>query len=781
LKKFGFPLMFVVLLAVFGHAQTAVDQYGGVVGATSPNGGTGYFRVEKVNNRWLFVSPAGNYFWMRSVQSVAPYDGGTTETNAVTAKYPLGMFQWGDQTNRRLGDMGFNTLGEYTGRYAIPDGTYGAASGSSVPHPYIRLIKPSANSGDIRYPYHVKDLIFGLSSHYTGYRGQLPDMFDPAYAQCVTDNANADDNTLGLDASHYLIGTTSDDTDELFGFGGGPNPIDTSWRHPEIGWMVAITASRQTANAGGTITYADTTVYSKQAWVNFLAQKYGTIQALNSAWGSNYTAFGSSNGTGLLDEDGSHSWIGTDNFALTDTNPNTAADMRAFTGVFADKYFSLVATAIRAHTPHHLVFSPDAIGASARPGVFAAAAKWADVIQISSWYANPQVLVQQAYTNLNADKPLLAYMWTTACADSPYAGTCTQQGSLTDYSTQSLRGAGHSSLVNAVYNAVMPNGTQPVIGFDMWEWTDKEIGGERAPFGLVTVRDNVVDGQQNVIAAGTDPYGFATGNEVKNFGNFVSQVSQTNKQIDANVYAAVTGGAPVVTPSAPTVSFSSNITSIVAGQSATLSWTTQNATSVSITGISSTALAGSAAVVPAQTTTYTLTATGAGGTSQASVTITVTQATPVVTFTASAASITAGQSVTLNWATQNATGVSISGVTSTSLSGSATLTPSQTTTYTLTATGPGGTSQASVTVSVVQPAPVATLSANTTTIIVGQSVTLTWTTKNATKASLGTSSVALSGSTVVKPTKTTTYTLTATGAGGSAQSSARVTVKARKK
>src|SRR4051812_25145073 len=86
-----------LLSAVALQAQTTLDAFGGIVGATSPNGASGHFRVEKYQNRWLFVSPAGNYLWMKAVQSVDPGDGGTTEVNAVATKYPLGQFQWGDQ------------------------------------------------------------------------------------------------------------------------------------------------------------------------------------------------------------------------------------------------------------------------------------------------------------------------------------------------------------------------------------------------------------------------------------------------------------------------------------------------------------------------------------------------------------------------------------------------------------------------------------------------------------------------------------------------------------
>jgi len=74
--------------------------------------------------------------------------------------------------------------------------------------------------------------------------------------------------------------------------------------------------------------------------------------------------------------------------------------------------------------------------------------------------------------------------------------------------------------------------------------------------------------------------------------------------------------------------------------------------------------------------------------------------------------------------------------------------------------------------------PTVNLTAVPSTIQSGQSVTLSWTSENATSLDLepGIGAVQSSGSTSVSPTESTTYTLTATGPGGTATSTARVTV-----
>jgi peptidoglycan-associated lipoprotein len=76
--------------------------------------------------------------------------------------------------------------------------------------------------------------------------------------------------------------------------------------------------------------------------------------------------------------------------------------------------------------------------------------------------------------------------------------------------------------------------------------------------------------------------------------------------------------------------------------------------------------------------------------------------------------------------------------------------------------------------------PTANLQASSNTIRRGDSVTLTWSSTNATSLNLspGVGSVSAEGSQRVTPQDSTTYTLTATGPGGSADASVHITVNA---
>ena len=247
-------------------------------------------------------------------------------------------------------------------------------------------------------------------------------------------------------------------------------------------------------------------------------------------------------------------------------------------------------------------------------------------------------------------------------------------------------------------------------------------------------------------------------------------------------------------PAPPTTvdSLFASPSTITAGETTTLSWTTTGATGVSIdNGVGAVAVDGSVTVSPSVTTTYILTATGAGGTTTSSAIVTVDSASPapptVDSLLASPATITAGETTTLSWTTTGATGVSIdNGVGAVVVDGNVTVTPTATTTYILTATSAGGTATSSATVTV-DPAPsgpptVDSVSATPSTITAGGSATLSWTTTGATSVLLsidngvGVVTVAADGSVTVSPSVTTTYILTATNAEGTATAGATITV-----
>ncbi|HVH87158.1 MAG TPA: alkaline phosphatase family protein, partial [Terriglobales bacterium] len=173
-------------------------------------------------------------------------------------------------------------------------------------------------------------------------------------------------------------------------------------------------------------------------------------------------------------------------------------------------------------------------------------------------------------------------------------------------------------------------------------------------------------------------------------------------------------------PANPTATISVTPTSVEAGQKVTVSWQTQNASTISLAQngnpvpldgnpLNSPGMAFTLSTVG--TTTFTLTATGPSGTTPATAEakVTVTAAPPpggpTATLTANPTTVTVGQAVALSWTTTNANSVTLSengtnvpiGASQTSTS--VTLNSVGTVSFVLTATGAQGataTAQASV-------------------------------------------------------------------------------------
>jgi hypothetical protein len=154
---------------------------------------------------------------------------------------------------------------------------------------------------------------------------------------------------------------------------------------------------------------------------------------------------------------------------------------------------------------------------------------------------------------------------------------------------------------------------------------------------------------------------------------------------------------------------------------------------------------------------------------------------PIVTFTASKYLINSQEEITLFWATENVTTVSITEIgNNLSLIGSQRVTIKNTKTYTLTAIGPGGSKTAKVTISLIPtlpPDPPAPDPENPPSVIFisskyevnnGEEFELEWQTSNASTVTInqGIGNVDKNGKKILTIGETTTYTLTAVGAGG---------------
>src|SRR6185503_3876050 len=179
----------------------------------------------------------------RAVYGIDITDGGASYVAALTAKYGAGY--WGpfvQNAVRRLRSWGFNAIGEYSTNYALPVESYMRGWTNPEKMPFIRLVQPSYY-GHLD-PWRVKDIQNGVKDTATPglWKAEgFPDVFDPAFEVAAASMARAAEQFADGTAlrSPWLIGTTMDDRDYLFGF--GAQRALGGW-HPHLGWLAMATA-----------------------------------------------------------------------------------------------------------------------------------------------------------------------------------------------------------------------------------------------------------------------------------------------------------------------------------------------------------------------------------------------------------------------------------------------------------------------------------------------------------------------------------------------------------
>ena len=556
-----FVLTFVatlLLIPAFSLAQS-LDQYGGYLDLSAPGGATGFFRVAKIGSQWTLVTPEGHALWSLGVALVNNSNPGTdpagiTYNTSVYAKYGNAYPTWASQIKKRLLAWGFNTLGVYDSSFVRSYGSFGRTpvnplmphfashgsnfAGSSMRNSYSLLASP------------VKNI---MSGGLAGRGGNIPDVFDPAFTTYANTFMVTDvmQTTGGLQAEYtspWVLGYATDELDVLTGFG----PKHT---HIHLGWAALAMAPTQSVGymLGVQYTYSDPTVYTKLALRDFLKTRYGnSLAALNAAWGSAYTSWDSAGGygigTGLLDENGTHAWVGPTDPLMRygRAAPAVKADLDDFLSQIARQYFMVVHDAIRSVDPNRLIFGPISVAADTRPQVLLAAKDYVDAFIGASHrladVGTPQQGSPVADIYDLTGKPVLAASYFfTAEADSPLAILGTPPGGygFSVSSTQGGRGQAYATNLDQLVKLQGADGTYPILGFHWWALADNWT--ERRNYGLVTVRDNAYDGKEAVVAPGADPWGYLTGGEVANYGDFLSTVIQAH----TNILPVLLGSQPV--------------------------------------------------------------------------------------------------------------------------------------------------------------------------------------------------------------------------------------------
>jgi hypothetical protein len=301
------------------------NEYGGWAGGPELEA-TGAFRTEKVGGRWWLVDPAGGLFWSHGIDCVG--SGGAITPVTDRRHYFAALPAEGDPLSACYGRGSWAPHGYYRDRGQYETYNFSAANAlrrhgdgwedASADLVHRRLRSWGMNTignwsdrrvtGLGRTPY-ATDVWFQspVIEGSEGYWGQFPDPFHPDFA------ANLGGALRGRHA----------------GQAGDPWCIGF-FVHNELGWgddtSLAVAALQSPAEQP-----------AKVAFVEALTEEYGTVEALNAAWGTAHS-----------------SWEALMASREAPAAERAGGDLRAFYSRIAERYFRTCRDEIRQAAPGRL-------------------------------------------------------------------------------------------------------------------------------------------------------------------------------------------------------------------------------------------------------------------------------------------------------------------------------------------------------------------------------------------------------------------------------------------
>lgn len=422
------------------------DAYGGWTGMP-PREATGWFRTEQVDGRWWLITPAGHVFFSLGVDSV-----GTWERTFIEGRQH--WFAWLPPRHDPIFGPIYGSLsgahsmadpiqgqGEvfsfYTANLARKYG--GAWSALWRRDVYRRLDAWSFNTlgnwteADVLahspMPYVASAAIHGVSeiAGAEGYWARMMDVFDPSFEK------QARAAVAGIAREHR-------DRPLCIGYF-----IDN-----ELAWEgVARGALRSPASQPARVAMLET-----------LRQRHASLEALNTAWGTAYADWDQLT-------------------APEQINEACQNDLDAFLFTFAQRYFRVVASAVREHAPRQLYLG--CRFASTPAAAVRACAEFADVVSFNYYKA---LLTPDLFAGLAPhNKP---------CVIGEFHFGATDHGmfhpGLGPTNSQAERAAAYTAYVESAL--AIPC----VVGTHWFQYTDEPItgrwfDGENYNIGLVDVTD----------------------------------------------------------------------------------------------------------------------------------------------------------------------------------------------------------------------------------------------------------------------------------------------------
>lgn len=400
---------------------------------------TGYFRAEKVGDRWSLVDPEGYLYFATGIANARMANTSTftgvdfkdpsvryRDPNEVTPEDSIGivpssdaarktryvayeqrhrMFDWLPEYSdplakyygyRRSAHIGPTPHGEVFSfylanlerRYGVPDGddTLKKWRNVTIDRMLDWGFTSLGNWADAsfyqedRIPYFANGWIIGdFKTLSSGYWRAMPDVFDPEFARraLVTTKVVAEE----VKGNPWCVGVFIDN--------------EKAWGNMEsINKRFGIVIHALTLDA------ADSP--AKAAFVETLKEKHGSIDALNTAWGKQLVSWDDL-ADGFAWEDG-------------DEDHELLADLSLLSEQYADQYFRIVHDALESVLPNHQYLGCRLTPWGGTPEVWKAASKYCDVMSFNFYHEAIGVRNWEFLPTI--DRPTIIGEWHIGSTDS---------------------------------------------------------------------------------------------------------------------------------------------------------------------------------------------------------------------------------------------------------------------------------------------------------------------------------------------------------------------------
>jgi len=276
-------------------------------------------------------------------------------------------------------------------------------------------------------------------------------------------------------------------------------------------------------------------------------------------------------GTGLMDESGSGSWVGTNSKCL-ENNPNNSpyfactgagggyeplpnanarlgADIDAWVAQYYAQFEQVIRNGLNTANPTPIVipyFGLDITGAWETPpsvqvlqgeapyvdGIFASfdwSGPTANGVYYTGSTVNPETAAAFQYlTRYIGDKPVMSFIVGWPSRDSDQSCPPTKSASVSAaFPAQAIRGLEWYQGVNYFMSTPGYYRDFPVIGFDFWSWQDFAAYNQ----GLVSQWDNAYDGHEAVgslVSCSPPVANFTCGGDNGNYGDSIDTIKAAN-------------------------------------------------------------------------------------------------------------------------------------------------------------------------------------------------------------------------------------------------------------